>query len=52
MSPAIKLERFEARISAEDKRTLERAAELSGRKLTVDSLSTLRTKVRDWENTC
>ncbi|MGH8133177.1 MAG: DUF1778 domain-containing protein [Steroidobacteraceae bacterium] len=34
MSSAAKLERFEARIRPEEKRSLERAAELSGRKLT------------------
>lgn len=34
MSTAVKLERLEARIRPEDKRSLERAAELSGRKLT------------------
>lgn len=34
MSTAVKLERLEARIRLEDKRTLERAAELSGRNLT------------------
>ena len=34
MSTAAKLERLEARIRPEDKRSLERAAELSGRKLT------------------
>ena len=34
MSSAVKLERLEARIRAEDKRSLERAAELSGRTVT------------------
>ena len=34
MSTAAKLERLEARIRPEDKRSLERAAEISGRKLT------------------
>lgn len=34
MSTAAKLERFDARISPEEKRFIERAAELSGRKLT------------------
>ncbi len=34
MSTALKLERLEARIRPEEKRALERAAELSGRKLT------------------
>jgi uncharacterized protein (DUF1778 family) len=34
MSTPVKLERLEARIRPEDKRSLERAAELSGRKLT------------------
>jgi len=34
MSAAVKFERLEARIRPEDKRSLERAAELSGRNLT------------------
>lgn len=34
MNTAVKLERLEARIRPEEKRTLERAAELSGRNLT------------------
>jgi len=47
MSTAVKLERFEARISAEDKRTLERAAELSGRKLTDFVVSAAREAARE-----
>jgi uncharacterized protein (DUF1778 family) len=47
MSTAIKLERLEARITPEDKRTLERAAELSGRKLTDFVVSAAREAARD-----
>jgi len=47
MSTAIKLERLEARITPEDKRTLERAAELSGRKLTDFIVSAAREAARD-----
>ena len=47
MSTAVKLERLEARISVEDKRTLERAAELSGRKLTDFVVSAAREAARD-----
>ena len=47
MSIAVKLERLEARITAEDKRTLERAAELSGRKLTDFVVSAAREAARD-----
>jgi uncharacterized protein (DUF1778 family) len=47
MSSAIKLERLEARITPEDKRTLERAAELSGRKLTDFVVSAAREAARD-----
>lgn len=47
MGIAAKLERFEARITADDKRTLERAAELSGRKLTDFVISAAREAARD-----
>ena len=47
MSIAVKLERLEARITAEDKRTLERAAELSGRKLTDFVVSAAREAARN-----
>jgi len=47
MGIAVKLERLEARITAEDKRTLERAAELSGRKLTDFVVSAAREAARN-----
>jgi uncharacterized protein (DUF1778 family) len=46
MSHIAKVERFEARIRPEDKRTLERAAALSGRKLSDFVMSAARSAAR------
>ena len=47
MSTAVKTERFEARIREEDKRSFERAAELTGRKISDFVVSAARAAALD-----